>query len=57
MWVALLTGYPGPGREIIGGDVRDATGRVPLLWYPDTEEHQAPCQRFYIDAGVPPQNG
>ncbi|HET8642169.1 MAG TPA: VOC family protein [Pseudonocardiaceae bacterium] len=54
VWAALLTGgTDSRGRGTIGDDVRDATGRVPILWFQDTEEHQTPRQRFHIDVWVP----
>ena len=39
----------------IGDDVRDATGRVPILWFQDTDEHETPRQRFHVDVWVPPE--
>jgi 4a-hydroxytetrahydrobiopterin dehydratase len=54
MWAALLTGSTeAQGRGTIGDDVRDTTGRVPILWFQDTEEHETPRQRFHIDVQVP----
>ena len=56
VWAALLTGFPeAQGRGTIGDDIRDATGRVPILWFQDTDEHQTPRQRFHIDVWVPPE--
>ena len=50
VWAALLTGSTeARGRGTIGDDVRDATGRVPILWFQDTDEHETPRQRFHID--------
>ena len=45
------------GREIgsIGDDVRDTTGRVPILWFQETDEHETPRQRFHVDVWVPPE--
>ena len=41
VWAALLTGgTEARGRGTIGDDVRDATGRVPVLWFQDTDEHE-----------------
>jgi len=55
VWAALLTGSTdAQGRGTIGDDVRDATGRVPILWFQDTDEHETPRQRFHIDVWVPP---
>jgi 4a-hydroxytetrahydrobiopterin dehydratase len=47
--------HRGPGRGTIGDDVRDATGRVPILWFQDTDEHETPRQRFHVDVWVPPE--
>jgi 4a-hydroxytetrahydrobiopterin dehydratase len=56
VWSALLTGSTDAhGRGTIGDDVRDATGRVPILWFQDTDEHETPRQRFHIDVWVPPE--
>jgi 4a-hydroxytetrahydrobiopterin dehydratase len=56
MWAALLTGSTGAqGRGTIGDDIRDATGRVPILWFQDTEKHDTPRQRFHIDVWVAPE--
>ena len=54
VWAALLTGSTeARGRGTIGDDVRDATGRVPILWFQDTDEHETPRQRFHVDVQVP----
>jgi 4a-hydroxytetrahydrobiopterin dehydratase len=54
VWAALLTGgTEAHGRGTIGDDVRDATSRVPILWFQDTEPHQTPRQRFHIDVHLP----
>ena len=56
MWAALLTGsLDAHGRGTIGDDVRDATGRVPILWFQDTDEHETPRQRFHLDVWVAPE--
>jgi 4a-hydroxytetrahydrobiopterin dehydratase len=56
MWAALLTGSTGAyGRGTIGDDVRDDTGRVPNLWFQDTDEHETPRQRFHLDVWVAPE--
>lgn len=56
VWAALLTGSTeARGRGTIGDDVRDATGRVPILWFQDTDEHVTPRQRFHIDVWVAPE--
>ena len=54
VWSALLTGSTeAHGRGTIGDDIRDSTGRVPILWFQDTDEHETPRQRFHIDVWVP----
>ena len=56
VWAALLTGSTeARGHGTIGDDIRDATGRVPILWFQDTDEHETPRQRFHIDVWVPPE--
>jgi 4a-hydroxytetrahydrobiopterin dehydratase len=56
VWAALLTGgSEARGRGSLGEDVRDATGRVPILWFQDTDEHETPRQRFHIDVWVAPE--
>ncbi len=56
VWAALLTGSTeARGRGTIGDDVRDAMGRVPILWFQDTDEHETPRQRFHLDVWVPPE--
>lgn len=56
MWAALLTGgTEAHGYGSLGGDVRDVTGRLPILWFQETDEHETPRQRFHIDVWVPPE--
>jgi 4a-hydroxytetrahydrobiopterin dehydratase len=56
VWAALLTGGTAArGHGTIGDDVRDATERVPILWFQDTDEHETPRQRFHIDVWVAPE--
>ena len=53
-WSALMTGgQEAQGRGTIGSDVRDVAGRVPYLWFQQTEEHETPRQRFHLDVFVP----
>jgi 4a-hydroxytetrahydrobiopterin dehydratase len=49
-WAALLTGST---DALQGDDVVDPSGRVPLLWFQDTDAHETPRQRFHIDLWVP----
>ena len=54
VWAAVLTGgTEAQGRGTIGDDVRDATSRVPILWFQETDPHPTPRQRFHIDVQVP----
>jgi 4a-hydroxytetrahydrobiopterin dehydratase len=56
MWAAVLTGgTDAHGRGTIGDDVRDESGRVPILWFQDTDEHETPRQRFHLDVWVAPE--
>ena len=53
-WSALMTGgQESLGRGTIGRDVRDVAGRVPYLWFQETDEHETPRQRFHLDVFVP----
>jgi 4a-hydroxytetrahydrobiopterin dehydratase len=49
-WAALLTGS---SEALNGDDVADPFGRVPLLWFQDTDAHETPRQRFHLDVWVP----
>jgi len=49
-WAALLTRSP---DSVMGDDVVDPSGRVPLLWFQHTDAHETPRQRFHIDVWVP----
>lgn len=51
-WSALLTGAAG---NIVYGTVFDPTGRVPSLWFQDTEEHETPRQRWHFDVWLAPE--
>jgi 4a-hydroxytetrahydrobiopterin dehydratase len=56
VWAALLTGSTeAQGRGCMGDDVRDVTGRVPILWFGDADEHETPRQRFHIEVYVAPE--
>lgn len=49
-WSALLTGSP---EHLEGPDVVDPHGRVPVLWFQQTDAHPTPRQRFHLDVWVP----
>ena len=56
VWAVLLTGSAeSQGRGTPGDEVRDATARVPNLWFEDVEEHQTPRQRFHLEVYVAPE--
>ncbi len=56
VWAALLTGdAEAQGRGTPGDEIRDATGRVPNLWFGDTDEHKTPRQRFHVEVYVAPE--
>ncbi|GIG39282.1 4a-hydroxytetrahydrobiopterin dehydratase [Cellulomonas phragmiteti] len=54
VWAALLTGdAASQGRGSPSDEVRDATGRVPNLWFGDLDGQAAPGQRFHVEVYVP----
>ncbi|MDQ1604093.1 MAG: 4a-hydroxytetrahydrobiopterin dehydratase [Actinomycetota bacterium] len=54
VWSALLTGgSEAVGHGTIGDDVRDVTGRLPILWFQDTDTDEPSRQRFHLDVWVP----
>jgi 4a-hydroxytetrahydrobiopterin dehydratase len=56
VWAALLTGSAASqGRGTPSDEIRDATGRVPNLWFGDAEEHETPRQRFHLEVYVAPE--
>jgi 4a-hydroxytetrahydrobiopterin dehydratase len=56
VWAALLTGSAdAQGRGTPSDEIRDATGRVPNLWFGDADENEAPGQRFHIEVYVAPE--
>ncbi|SEB77856.1 4a-hydroxytetrahydrobiopterin dehydratase [Nocardioides exalbidus] len=53
VWAALLTGdLASQGRRTPGDEVRDASVRVPNLWFDDLDEDAAPGQRFHVEVYV-----
>ena len=56
VWSALLTGSAdAQGRGTPGDEIRDATGRVPHLWFGDADVHEASRQRFHLEVYVAPE--
>ena len=56
VWAALLTGSAeSQGRGSPSDEIRDATDRVPNLWFGDADEHETPRQRFHIEVYVAPE--
>jgi 4a-hydroxytetrahydrobiopterin dehydratase len=56
VWAALLTGNAeAQGHGSPSDEIRDATGRVPNLWFGDADEHETPRQRFHIEVYVAPE--
>jgi len=56
VWAALLTGSAeAQGRGSPSDEIRDATGRVPNLWFGDADEPETSRQRFHIEVYVAPE--
>lgn len=56
VWAALLTGNAeSQGRGSPSDEIRDATTRVPNLWFGDSDGHQTPRQRFHLEVYVAPE--
>jgi 4a-hydroxytetrahydrobiopterin dehydratase len=56
MWAALLTGTAqAQGRGTPSDEIRDATARVPNLWFGDADEHHTSRQRFHVEVYVAPE--
>ena len=56
VWAVLLTGSAeAQGRGTPSDEIRDATARVPNLWFGDADEHETPRQRFHIEVYVAPE--
>ena len=56
VWAALFTGSAeSQGRGSPGDEIRDATVRVPNLWFEEADEHAAPRQRFHLEVYVAPE--
>ncbi|UOE44293.1 VOC family protein [Agromyces larvae] len=55
VWAALLTGdASSQGRGTPSDEIRDATGRVPNLWFGDGDDREASRQRFHLEVYVAP---
>ncbi|MFB0834289.1 VOC family protein [Arthrobacter halodurans] len=56
VWAALLTGSAeSQGRGSPSDEIRDATGRVPNLWFGDADGDEASRQRFHLEVYVAPE--
>ena len=56
VWAALLTGNAeAQGHGTPGDEIRDATARVPNLWFGDADEQGAPRQRIHVEVYVAPE--
>ena len=56
VWAALLSGSAdAQGRGTPSDEIRDATGRVPNLWFGDPDEPGASGQRFHLEVYVAPE--
>lgn len=56
VWATLLTGnVEAQGHGSPSGEIRDAMGRVPNLWFGDADEHEVSRQRFHIEIYVAPE--
>ncbi len=56
VWAALLTGdAESQGRGSPSDEIRDASGRVPNLWFGDANESDASGQRFHVEVYVAPE--
>jgi 4a-hydroxytetrahydrobiopterin dehydratase len=56
VWAALLTGDArAQGHGSPSDEIRDATGRVPNLWFGDADENGTVRQRFHVEVYVAPE--
>jgi 4a-hydroxytetrahydrobiopterin dehydratase len=56
VWAALLTGNAeAQGRGTPSDEIRDATARVPNLWFGDADERHTSRQRFHVEVYVAPE--
>lgn len=56
VWAALLTGHAeSQGHGSPSDEIRDATGRVPNLWFGDADDDDSTPQRFHVEVYVAPE--
>lgn len=56
VWALLLTGSAeAQGRGTPSDEIRDASGRVPNLWFGDDDEQETKSQRFHVEVYVAPE--
>jgi 4a-hydroxytetrahydrobiopterin dehydratase len=56
VWAALLTGNAeAQGHGSPSDEIRDATGRVPNLWFGDIDETASAGQRFHVEIYLAPE--
>ncbi|MEE1621188.1 VOC family protein [Zafaria sp. J156] len=56
VWAALLTGHASSqGHGSPSDEVRDATGRVPNLWFGEAGDRDPADQRFHVEVYVAPE--
>ena len=56
VWAALLTGSAeSQGHGSPSDEIRDATGRIPNLWFGEAGEHESPRQRFHVEVYAAPE--
>ncbi|WP_353829222.1 VOC family protein [Agromyces sp. SYSU T0242] len=56
VWAALLTGNTeSQGHGSPSDEIRDATGRVPNLWFGEADEPARASQRFHVEVYVAPE--
>jgi 4a-hydroxytetrahydrobiopterin dehydratase len=51
-WAAVLGLRASEDRD---DELNDPAGRLPTLWFQQTEPHEEPRQRFHLDIRVPPE--
>ena len=51
-WAAVLGLQPSEQDDV---ELFDGSGRLPTLWFQETDPHDEPRQRFHLDIRVPPE--